>query len=261
MPAWAQQSKDNDDAPLSPAMQQMMDRRVKNANHLLVEEKQYKESSQKLHAKMQNLIAESKTLKGEAQVLHTTVPLTGGVKLDAAQLKSAQGQYAGHINEFKAHAQAYQAHLADFAHTLGECHANEAAYKAYVSQVQLHVSDFHISMLNIRPPHVCGLLPGSTAEAAKINNQLRVDAARMQDSETSLALAQTKLTAEQQVSGVLDSRVAKEANRQEKEKELAGEFGKLREEYDLLKTEKDILAKNGGGLEKITRTSVAAKVK
>jgi hypothetical protein len=60
---------------------------------------------------------------------------------------------------------------------------------------------------------------------------------------------------------VLDSRVAKEANRQEKEKELAGEFGKLREEYDLLKTEKDILAKNGGGLEKITRTSVAAKVK
>jgi hypothetical protein len=240
----------------------MMNRRIENANQILSLEKQYKTNSMALHARINNLIAQSHTLKGEAEELHSSMPLTGGVKLDAVQLKAAHAQYGAHINEFKVHADAYQAHVAAFRATVGECHANEQAFKNYVNQMQLHMAEFHLNMPDIKPPHVCGLLPMSQAEALGISGQLRGDQQRMQIAEHELAEAQAKLDNERQVSAQLDNKVVKEALRQQKEKELVGEFGKLREEYDLLKTEKDFLAKNGSGSsQKVTRAVVSGKVK
>lgn len=259
-------SNTSDDIPggLTEPQKQLMERRIANAQELIDEGSALKLKAQAFHRHAEQLIAQATKLKGEAQYLHGNMAPPPVVKLSPVQLKAAQDSYKTHIDEFRTHAEAYQAHLQDLRNTVGECHANQAAYQQFANQVTLHVAQFHIPVPDVRPPHVCRRLGMTSQEMWHTANAMAGDIKRVEQSEADLQVAQNKLQGVEALSPGLDNKAGAEAVREQKEQELAGEFGKLREEYDLLKAEGNILAKNGKGFSgggEITRASVSAKVK
>jgi chromosome segregation ATPase len=259
-------SSASDDIPsgLTEPQKQLMQRRMANAQELIDEEGALQVKAQALHRHVEQLIAQATKLKGEAQVLHANLTAPPAIKLSPAQLKAAQSSYKDHIDQFRAHAEAYQAHLQDLRNTVGECHANQAAYQTFANQVTLHVAQFHIPVPDVPPPHVCRRMGMSSMEMSHTANALAGDIKRVEQSEADLAVAQNKLQSVEALSPGLDNKAGAEAVREQKEQALAGEFGKLREEYDLLRAEGNILAKNGSGFASggaVTRASVSGKVK
>jgi len=242
----------------------LLQRRVANAEELIEQEKVLQTHAQAFHRKAERLIAQATKLKGEAEMLHANLAPPPAIKLNAAQLKAAQDSYKQHIDQFRTHAEAYQNHVQQFRATVGECHANQAAYQTFANQVTLHVAQFHIPVPDVQPPHMCRHLGMSSAEAMHTANAMAGDIKRVEQSEADLAVAQNRLQSVEALSPGLDNKATREVLRQEKEQALAGEFGKLREEYDLLKTESNILAKNGKGFasgEQVTRASISGKIK
>lgn len=249
-PAMAQQGNSSD----------LMNRRIQSAKEVIDDSTRFQADAQRVHGLAQRVIAQATRLKGEAQVLQSSMPPIPTIKLNAEQMKAAQNDYHLHVEQFRKHAEAYQAHLTDFQHTLGECHANEDSYRKLAQQYQMHVDQFHIPMPNIRPPHICGAMNLSNAESMQLANKIREDNVRVYHAEVELAKQEQQLVAAQALTPALNNKVATAAVREQRENALYAEFGRLHEEYNLLSTEKQVLANSGDSI-KVTRASVQGKLK
>jgi len=240
----------------------MMARRMRSAEKIIDEGKLLQENIGKIRQEYKLEIAQATKLKGEAQVLRgMTPPITGGVSLTPLQLKAVQSQYSGHINEFKQHAEEYQDHLKQFQLTLGECHANAAAFQKFSQDYSLHVDQFHINMPLIRPPHVCGVMDMTKDQVQHSVGGLRVDLQRVQNAQIELAKEENRLNEAQKGIPAVNAKLESSAIRENQEKALYDEFGRLRTEYDLLKTEKTALASVKTGSAALTSKNVAGKIK
>jgi hypothetical protein len=254
----------------------LMAKRVAQASELKSGADSYVLRAKRFHQTAQDLISESKGLENEALLLAQNLkdqsgqlskdPLKGSanftqgiqfgapppLKLTAAQYGAALNQYSGDIQKFTEHAQLYDAHLQKFNAEIGACHANDQAYAANLKKLEMHLQEFHMPNLRlpsvaiatgtIRPPHLCPAMMVSEAEGQQItdkyfNDQLRLVAAQQQ-----LQSAEKQLRNTQTGMGLANQKLETEIKRGQGERDLAVEFGKLREEYDLLKTEKERIA-------------------
>jgi hypothetical protein len=160
-------------------------------------------------------------------------------------LKAAQAQFAADLQNFKLHAQDYQNHLHQFQATIGECHANEDAYKTQLTKFQIHADRFH--MPNIRPPHICGALQTTVLESTHMANQIRSDQQRTVAAEAQLQQSEQKLAGEMAQTNVLAQRAMNENKREVGEQKLADEFSRLRTEYEMLAVEHNALGGKASG--------------
>jgi len=238
------------------AQQVSAETREENARRLIAQANDLKTQAAKLHGKAETSINNANRLTGEAHSLL--------LKMGTPEFKSAVAQYSGDLSQFRAHADQYNAHLAEFQKTIGECHAGEAAYENSLKDYQLHVNLFHIpDFQTIKPPHVCGQLKMSQADSGRVAYNIRNDQIKILKAEQQLNTEETKLRTAQSAQ-LLNAKKAVNASIREKhEQELAGEFGKLKEEYDLLKIENQAL---GGANSKVVAsigatTSVQAKIR
>lgn len=229
--------------------------REENAARLIAQAEQVKKQAVRLHGTAETSINSANRLAGQAHSLL--------LKVGTPQFKSAVAQYSGDLAQFKAHAEQYNAHLAQFQQTIGECHAGEAAFEENLKNYQLHVNLFHIpSLQSVRPPHICGHLQMTETHMNRVGQSIRNDQLRVMAAEQNLNNEELKLRAAQN-SELLNAKKAMNASiREQREQQLAGEFGKLKEEYDLLKVENEAL---GGANSKVVAdigaaTSVHAKV-
>jgi hypothetical protein len=227
--------------------------RIENARNLIKANEAYQKQARKLHAELQETIKVAQTLQGNATKLQ--LDATGGSlapKLTGAQLKAAQAQFHTDLDRFKLHAQDYNNHLHQFQGTIGECHANEAAFQAQLNGFRMHVEQFH--MPNIRPPHICGHLNLTERESALMANQMRVDEQRAVAAEGALRQTEAKLANEVAQTATLQARVMNENKRELAEQKLAQEYARLHEEYETLNIESQALSG------KATGTAVSATV-
>ena len=207
--------------------------REENAARLIAQTNDFKLRVQELHGKVDANVNDANRLKGQAE------HLTNVLKAGTAQYQAATAQYSGDLSQFKNHAQQYQLHMEDFKKTMGECHANEKIYEAQAEEYKLHLQTWH--MPDIRPPHICGLLNVSQDQAMHIANTLRVDQMRVAAATGDMLNAQQKLATAEQAELGLAKKAIGSSIREKREQELAGEFGKLKQEFDLLKIERQAL--------------------
>jgi hypothetical protein len=91
-------------------------------------------------------------------------------------------------------------------------------------------------------------------------NGMMMDQKRVMEATNELSHTEGQLQNAEAAIASTHTKAINEAKRQEGEQALAAEFNKLKDEYELLKVEKDQLAGNNQ-LGKVTRSSVSAKVK
>ncbi|HEY9677965.1 MAG TPA: hypothetical protein V6C76_08140 [Drouetiella sp.] len=229
--------------------------REESAAQLIAQNAAFKQQAQQLHGSAEKSISNANRLAGEA---HSLV-----LKAGTPQFKTAVAQYSGDLALFRAHAEQYNAHLDDFRKTVGECHAGEAAYEASLKSYQLHVDMFHVPNLNsVKPPHICRNMQMSQDEATRLAYSMRNDQLRVLKAENNLNMEEQKLAQAKAAEMLNEKKAVNAAIRDKREQLLAGEFGKLKEEYDLLKVENQAL---GGPSSKVVaavgaQTSVSAKL-
>ena len=244
-------------------VQETMNARIESAQSILDDVHDLKASMRAFHRKANEVIAQSKRLQGQAEVLLTKTPvLPAAVKLTPAQYQAALKQYNGDLDNFALHAGAYDQHLKTFQATVGECHANEQALNSVIQKYEIHADQFHLPLPStLRPPHICGHMRGGVGQIASEANSMMMDQKRVLESQLALAKTEANLqNAEGEMVGT-HTKAVNEAKREEGEQALAGEFSRLKNEYDLLKIEKDQLAGHNSGVGKVTHSSVSAKVK
>jgi len=236
-----------------------MNQRIQSAHELIKEIDQFQINAKKLHVHSENIIAQAERLRGGASKFDiNTPPVNSGVKMNSAQLLEAKRQYQADIKEFTEHAKAYNQHLQDFQTLLGECHKSSQALAAVLQKYELHVTQFHLNMPNIRPPHICGALQERVGDLTSEAHRMMGDQIRVAEAEAKLDREQQGLQLADGAVGTLQTKAMLTAQRAEGEFALASEFGRLKEEYDMLKTEKDTIY--GAGKTSVKLTSVSGKV-
>jgi hypothetical protein len=217
-------------------------KRFLQARYLIEENRDFIRNGKALHEKMQQQILIAKTLKGSANMMQNGVPAVAPPKLSGAALQSAMREYTKDLQTFVNHADRYKYNLNVFRTTIGECQRAQATYDQQRQLYDLHCNQFHVNGLNtIEPPHICGALQATAGEASHIANMLRADeqklAASMQELRNNNALVQESRN---MVAANLAA-TANESVRQREEEKLAREFGRLREEYEMLKIQSKML--------------------
>lgn len=237
-------------------------KRFLQARYLIEENRDFIRAGKALHEKMQNQLLIAKTLKGSANMMQNGMPAVAPPKLSGAALQSAVRDYTKDLQTFVNHADRYKYNLNVFRTTIGECQRAQATYDQQRQLYDLHCNQFHVNGLNtIEPPHICGALQATAGEASHIANMLRADeqklAASMQELRNNNALVQESRN---MVAANLAA-TANESVRQREEEKLAREFGRLREEYEMLKIQSKMLGgekqKEAG---KLIRRSVQGNV-
>jgi len=238
--------------------------RVQSAQAILDDIARLETSMKSYHHQAMVLIAQSRKLQGEAEVLQTRTPvLPGYTKLTPAQYQAAMKQYNSDVEAFAAHAGAYDQHLQNFQSTIGECHANDQALNSIIKKYEIHVDQFHVpnQLGAIRPPHICKRMQAAFGDMSGEANSMLMDQKRVLEAQAALAKTEATLqNAEGEAPGV-HQKAMTEARREQGEQALVAEFSRLKDEYDLLKVEKDRLAGNNSALGKVSRSSVSAKIK
>ncbi len=238
-------------------LNELMKERVQSAEQIISDISKLEASQKQLHAQTELRIAQATRLKGEARILENKIPSKPlNAKLIEEQLQEAQQKYKADIKEFAAHAAAYNQHLQQFQATIGECHANNKALATVIDRYQIHVQQFHLPMTSIKPPHICGRMAGQVGDLSHVANQMMYDQLRLMQTEGELLNEQSALRASQATSASLKDKATSAALRAQNEEQLVADFGRLHEEYTLLKSEKDYL----DGAIKLTQTSVSGKI-
>jgi hypothetical protein len=203
------------------------------------------------------------TLTGRASQLQTlqtpNIPL---IKLKGPQLQQAMQQFNADVAQFKVHAAEYQKHLNMFRSQIGECQAAKGAFDALHKKYEMHCDAYHLN--NIPPPHLCLEMNVSASEASSIANQLMSDQMRALRAEAQLNAEEAKLRQLEGMQGNADNLVVKASERARREKEIAGMFGRLRQEYDLLEIERKTIEHSRSASSKsspVVRPYVSGKVK
>jgi hypothetical protein len=243
----------------------------KRAETLIAQADKLKDQAASLHNSKAAVkgSASQTTLNGAAEVLHTNIPvLPKPAKLTKEQYALGAKQYAGDLSNFTAHAKAYDEHLKQFQKAVGECHANEKALDGVLKKYEIHVGDFHLGLndsnaqIVLRPPHICKRMQNMVdRDFNKIANAMMNDQRRVMEAEHRLAQTEAELQNAEQANAAASGKAMHQAQREEGEMALAGEFGRLKEEYDLLKMEKERLATVNPNIGRVTRSSVSAVIK
>jgi hypothetical protein len=248
----------------------LMAKRIAQASELKSGADSYVLQAKKFHETAEHLIAESKQLEGEARVLAQnsqgkdalkgSAQFSQGVqfgappplKLSATQYSAALNQYSGDVAKFSEHAQQYDVHLQKFNAEIGACHASDQAYVANLKKYEMHLQEFHVPNLRlpsvaiatgtIKPPHLCPAMMVSEGQANQITGTYFNDQLRLVEAQQNLQQAERQLRNSAIPAGLANQKLETEIKRGQGERDLAVEFGKLREEYDLLKTEKERIA-------------------
>ncbi|MBX9669499.1 MAG: hypothetical protein K2X93_17890 [Candidatus Obscuribacterales bacterium] len=216
--------------------------RFHQARYLIESCRDYIKVAKPLHEKMEQQILIAKTLKGKADMLINNIPAVAPPKLKGLALQSATQDYTKDLQSFVNHADQYKMNLQIFRNTIGECRAAQAAYDRQRNQYDLHCNQFHVTGLSdIEPPHICGALGLTEGEAGHISGMLRADEQRL--SQTMQELRQTNALVQESRNMVAANinASAHDAMRQKEEQKLSKEFGRLREEYELLKIQSNML--------------------
>ena len=201
-------------------------------------------------------------LTGRASTLQTmpmpNIPL---IKLKGPQLQQAMRQYNADVEQFKIHAADYNKHYNLFKSQVGECHAARTAFDALHKKYEMHCTAYHLN--NIPPPRLCPPMAGSVAEANSIAGQLRSDQMRALRAEGQLRQEEGRLRELEGMQGNADALVVKGAERDRREREIAGMFGRLRQEYDLLEIERKTIEHSKGGKASapVARPYVSGRIK
>lgn len=201
-------------------------------------------------------------LTGRASTLQTlpmpNIPL---VRLKGPQLQQAMKQFNIDVEQFKIHAADYNKHYNLFRSQIGECHAARSAFDQLHKKYEMHCTAYHLN--NIPPPKLCPPMSGSVAEANSIAGQLRSDQMRAMRAEGQLRQEETKLRELEGAQGAADSLVVKSAERDRRERDIAGMFGRLRQEYDLLEIERKTIDASRGAKAgaPVVRPYVSGKIK
>jgi hypothetical protein len=200
------------------------------------------------------IIAQADTFKMKASQFHTD---SAALIRDAAKLRGQAGKidpnarktYEADLAAFKAHADAYHAHQEQVEKTIGFCKTAQAEYEQMLKQYSLHTGVFHqpefANIPNIRPPHVCKRMDMSAEDAARMNNQMRIDQQRVDQSEADLQNAEAKLATAATHNAAADEPLLAKSKVLDAERQLTGEFAALKTEYDLLHTQHDALSAAG----------------
>lgn len=206
--------------------------------------------------------AKEEKLTGRASTLQTmpmpNIPL---IKLKGPQLQQAIKQYNTDVEQFKIHAADYNKHYNLFKSQIGECHAARSAFDDLHKKYEMHCTAYHLN--NIPPPRLCPPMAGSVAEANSIANQLRSDQMRALRAEGQLRQEEGRLRELEGMQSTADALVVKGAERDRREREIAGMFGRLRQEYDLLEIERKTIEHSKGGKASapVARPYVSGKIK
>ncbi len=246
-----------------PTLPYDMNDRIKDASRLIAKNEEFKLHARQFHLDANSNINESKTLKaGATKLQKQAAALNAAVaSLSPMQAQEARNQFALDLKNFKGHATDYQAHLNTFRTTVGECHANEKEYQLNLGQYSLHLDQFHFplgtSTNTIQPPHMCPRMVGSFRETQGVANQMMYDRIKMNQAESELQSAETKLQNEIQKAAPLASKALTANKRENEEAKIAGEFARLRDEYKTLEAERQFL---DGTHNKIPVPSVKARV-
>lgn len=187
-----------------------------------------------------------KKLSGRASQLQTVAPPNIPlVKLKGPQLQQAMKQFNVDVEQFRVHAADYNKHLGMFRSQIGECQAAKNAFDALHKKYEMHCDAYHLN--NIPPPHLCLEMNVSASEASSMANQLMSDQMRALRAEAQLNAEEGKLRELEGMQGKADTLVVKASDRARREREIAGEFGKLRQEYELLEIERKTIEASKGG--------------
>jgi hypothetical protein len=234
------------DAPL-------MSERIEQATRLKGVADDYIRYTQSFHEYAEKQILEAQKLEGEAKVMQGVMPVIPNLKMNGPQYQEAVKQYSDDLSQFVGHASTYNGHMQIFDREMGQCHANEDKYLASLKEYELHLEKFHVPNLRlpdvamrampvVRPPHICHALVMSEDQARSMSSQYFNDQLKLLAAEQSLNHAEGQLRLAQQGSNVVNAKLNTEILRQKREQELAMEFGKLKEEYDLLLDERNRIA-------------------
>jgi hypothetical protein len=234
------------DAPL-------MSERIEQATRLKGVADDYIRYTQGFHEYAEKQILEAQKLEGEAKVMQGVMPVIPNLKMNGPQYQEAVKQYSDDLSQFVGHASTYNGHMQTFDREMGQCHANEDKYLASLKEYELHLEKFHVPNLRlpdvamrampvVRPPHICHALVMSEDQARSMSSQYFNDQLKLLAAEQSLNHAEGQLRLAQQGSNVVNAKLNTEILRQKREQELAMEFGKLKEEYDLLLDERNRIA-------------------
>jgi hypothetical protein len=251
--------RSQDKFPSTPTEQ----RRYDQAARLIGQAQNYIRQANEFHKVSTDLIAqakavtdEAKALQGSAKKYHSNNAIPNAPKLKGAELKAANAQYAQDLEAFKSHATNYNLLIEKFNKQIGQCLSNEASYQDYLKEYQLHCKEFH--MPNIAPPHICGQLHVTDGEASHIAGQYRADQMKVAQAAQELANQENRLRNAEAQDGAAEANLITAAVRSQRERELVDAFGKLRQEYELLKIEKNQL---DGSTTQISNSRVAGKIK
>ncbi len=212
------------------------------------------------------IIAQADAFKMKATQYHTD---SAALIRDAEKLRAqagkidpnAQRTYEADLAQFKEHALAYRAHQLDIERSVGFCKQAQAEYEQMVSQLSLHTQIFHDpSLPNVRPPHVCKHMGIDAGDAARLNNQLRVDQSRVDFSENQLQAAEDRLANAAARNAAADAPLEAKSKVLDAERQLTGEFAALKTEYELLHTQHDALTA-AGLVKPPALTTVKGKIK
>lgn len=184
-------------------------------------------------------------LTGCASQLQTlpqpNIPL---IKLRGPQLQQAMKQFNDDVEQFKIHAADYNKHYNLFKSQVGECHAARSSFDQLHKKYEMHCTTYHLN--NIPPPKLCPPMNASVSEARSIANQLMNDQMRALRAEGQLRQEEGRLKELEGMQGTADNLVVKASERARREKEIAGMFGRLRQEYDLLEIERKTIDHSRG---------------
>jgi len=216
--------------------------RFHQARYLIGEANDFITTAKQLHEKVENQLLIAKTLKGEANMMFNQMPAVAPPKLKGAALQAAMGDYQKDLRKFVANADKYQLNLQTFRTTIGECQRAQADYQRQRNLYDLHCSQFHVANLtNIEPPHICGALNVTEGEASRIAGMLRADQQKLQQTMGDLNTKSQLLNESRNIVASNLTATATESIRQREEEKLAKEFGRLREEYEMLKIQAKVL--------------------
>lgn len=216
--------------------------RFLQARYLIEKNREFINTAKPLHEKVQEQLLIAKTLKGEANMLLNRVPAVAPPKLKGPALQAAVADYTKSLQAFVNNADRYKANLNNFRLTIGECQRAQAQYDAQRSAYDLHCNQFHVpGLANIEPPHICGALNLTAGEASQISGLLRADEQRLQKTMTELNTAGALVQESRNLVASNLANTAHDAIRQREEEKLAKQFGRLKEEYEMLKIQSNML--------------------
>jgi len=225
--------------------------RIESAKAIIAQEDSFKMKATQFHTDSAALIRDAAKLRGQAG------------KIDP----NARKVYEADLSTFRAHADAYRAHQEQVERTIGFCKAAQAEYQEMLKQFTLHTQIFHQPDVSqnpdippIRPPHVCKKMNIGADDAARFNNQMRIDQIRVDQSEADLQNAEEKLATAATHNAAADAPLEAKSRVLDAERQLTGEFAALKTEYDLLHSQHDALTA-AGILKAPALTKVSGKIK